>query len=60
MTEQPRNWDKELADIDQVIGKQGTAPPGGAPRPSRPPARRRPLREWLPSSSPRPRAGRWR
>jgi hypothetical protein len=31
MTEQPRNWDKELADIDRVIGKQGTPPPGGAP-----------------------------
>ena len=31
MTEQPRDWDKELADIDRVIGKQGTPPPGGAP-----------------------------
>jgi hypothetical protein len=31
MTEQPRNWDKELADIDRVIGKQGTPPPGGVP-----------------------------
>ena len=38
MTEQPRNWDKELADIDRVIGKQGTPPPGGV-RPG-PPARR--------------------
>ena len=37
MTEQPRNWDKELADIDRVIGKQGTPPPGGAP-PALPPA----------------------
>ena len=32
MTEQPRNWDKELADIDRVIGKQGTPPPGGVPQ----------------------------
>jgi hypothetical protein len=32
MTEQPRNWDKELADIDRVIEKQGpTAPQGGPP-----------------------------
>ena len=39
MTEQPRNWDKELADIDRVIEKQGTAPtpalpPGGPPSPA--------------------------
>ena len=27
MTEQPRNWDKELADIDRVIEKQGAVPP---------------------------------
>jgi hypothetical protein len=32
MTEQPRNWDKELADIDRVIEKQGVAPsPGSTP-----------------------------
>ena len=37
MTEQPRNWDKELADIDRVIEKQGSAPPRGAP-PALPPA----------------------
>jgi hypothetical protein len=37
MTEQPRNWDKELADIDRVIGKQGTPPPGSA-SPALPPA----------------------
>jgi hypothetical protein len=36
MTEQPRNWDKELADIDRVIDKQGAAPPQGAP-PALPP-----------------------
>lgn len=37
MTEQPRNWDKELADIDRVIEKQGVAPdPRGAP-PALPP-----------------------
>ena len=30
MTEQPRNWDKELADIDRVIEKQGTPPPRAA------------------------------
>jgi VIT1/CCC1 family predicted Fe2+/Mn2+ transporter len=32
MTERPRDWDKELADIDRVIEKQGaTAPPGAPP-----------------------------
>lgn len=34
MTEQPRDWDKELADIDKVISKQqGETPvPAGTPR----------------------------
>jgi hypothetical protein len=27
MSEQPRNWDKELADIDRAIARQGSAPP---------------------------------
>ena len=32
MNEQPRNWDKELADIDRVIDKHGVpAPQGGQP-----------------------------
>jgi hypothetical protein len=31
MTEQPRNWDKELADIDRVIEKQGAPAPQGTP-----------------------------
>jgi hypothetical protein len=35
MTEQPRDWDKELADIDRAIAKQPGAPPttgqGGPP-----------------------------
>jgi hypothetical protein len=33
MTEQPRDWDRELADIDRVIDKGGTgaAPPRGSP-----------------------------
>jgi hypothetical protein len=41
MTEQPRDWDKELADIDRVIEKQPPAPTGppalpagGSPMPS--------------------------
>lgn len=43
MTEQPRNWDKEMADIDRVIDQHGAPPalpPGtGAPVPGRvPPA----------------------
>jgi hypothetical protein len=47
MTEQPRNWNKELADIDRVIAKQqgGTpvpaGPPGGAPVPVATPPQRR-------------------
>ena len=37
MTEQPRDWDKELADIDRAIARQ-PAPAGGAPVPAgRPP-----------------------
>jgi hypothetical protein len=42
MTEEPRNWDKELADIDKAIAKQpaplATPGPGGTPPE---PARRR-------------------
>ena len=44
MTEQPRNWDKELADIDRVIAEQGrgtagqqggaVAPRSGTPAPA--------------------------
>jgi hypothetical protein len=31
MSEQPRNWDRELADIDKAMAKQGSAPaPAGA------------------------------
>ena len=49
MTEQPRDWDRELADIDRVVAKQGAAPGGGtvpaSPRASLPagaaPVRRR-------------------
>ncbi len=45
MTEQPRDWDRELADIDRAMGKQGNAPvpaaPGAAraPTPAVPPRR---------------------
>lgn len=31
MTERPRDWDRELADIDRVIHEQGSAAPGGTP-----------------------------
>jgi len=34
MTEQPRNWDREMADIDRAIAKQGSVPPGSAPPPA--------------------------
>ena len=37
MTERPRDWDKELADIDRVIEKQGPSAPQGSP-PALPPA----------------------
>jgi hypothetical protein len=40
MTEQPRDWDKELADIDRAIAKQGGAP-GSAPAPAGVSPRRR-------------------
>ena len=35
MTEQPRNWDRELADIDRAIDKHG--PPGAPGTPALPP-----------------------
>ena len=48
MTERPRDWDRELADIDRVIDKEGpppagpsigpALPPGPAGTPVRPPA----------------------
>jgi hypothetical protein len=31
MTEQPRDWDKELANIDRAIAKQQSSPPSSAP-----------------------------
>jgi cytochrome bd-type quinol oxidase subunit 2 len=42
MTEQPRDWDKELADIDRAIAKQPGAPPA-TPQTGKPisPSRRR-------------------
>ncbi len=43
MSEGPRNWDKELSDIDKAIAREGSAPPpavGGGPVPS--PARTAP------------------
>lgn len=40
MSDQPRNWDKELADIDRVVANQGTGPsvPVGQPGTARAPA----------------------
>jgi len=38
MTEQRRDWDRELADIDRVIAKQGAAPVPAAPGAPRGPA----------------------
>jgi hypothetical protein len=29
MSDQPRDWDRELADIDRLMAKQGSAPAGG-------------------------------
>jgi len=34
MNQPPRDWDKELADIDRVIDKQGSAAPVGRPLPA--------------------------
>jgi hypothetical protein len=37
MSEQPRDWDRELADIDRLVAKQGAAPTGGpTPAPASP------------------------
>jgi len=38
MTEQPRDWDRELADIDRAMAKQGDAPVPAAPGAARAPA----------------------
>jgi hypothetical protein len=38
MTEQPRNWDRELADVDRAIAKQGSGPTPGALPPGTAPA----------------------
>jgi len=48
MTEQPRDWDKELANIDRAIAKQAP-PPGSAPVavPSPAPRRRFVALTWL-------------
>ena len=42
MTEQPRDWDKELADIDRAIGRQPGSPPAkpGTPATAVTPQRR--------------------
>lgn len=45
MNEEPRNWDKELADIDEAIAKQPAPvpvppPSGGAGKPGAPSSRR--------------------
>ncbi len=41
MSERPRDWDKEMADIDKAIAKQGTSPatPASSGGPAYPPAR---------------------
>lgn len=41
MTEDPRNWDKELADIDRAIAKQPSAAPPATGGPPLSPTRRR-------------------
>lgn len=43
MKEEPRNWDKELGDIDKAIARQpapAPAPPVGATKPATQPSRR--------------------
>ena len=42
MTDQQRNWDKELADVDRVIHQQGSGPSG--PPVTAPPAKPSPAR----------------
>ncbi len=49
MTEQPRDWDRELADVDRAIAKQGSAGPGGALPAGPAPATRVPI---VPSAHP--------
>src|SRR5205814_3265858 len=34
MSDQPRDWDRELANIDKAIAKQGPTPAGAAPSPA--------------------------
>lgn len=50
MNEEPRNWDKELADIDKVIAKQPVSAPtpaAGAGRVVTPPQRRSVAVTWF-------------
>ena len=59
MAEQPRDWDKELADIDKLIGAAPPALPAGArpsegrpagpsaPAPAAPAGRRATVPPWL-------------
>ncbi len=50
MTEQPRNWDKELSDIDKVIARQpapAAAPPPGAGKAPTPGQRRLVALTWF-------------
>jgi hypothetical protein len=49
MTEQPRDWDRELADIDRTIAKQPppTAPAPSGGRPSQPVGHRFVALTWL-------------
>ena len=30
MSEQPRDWDREMAEIDRIAAKQGSTPPGAS------------------------------
>ncbi len=56
MTEQRRDWDKELADIDRVIEKHGSAPPPQGSPPALPPAPGAPARPPA-SAAPAPERG---
>jgi hypothetical protein len=57
MTDQPRDWDRELADIDRVIEKQGAEAPRGQP-PALPPGAAAQPRARVPGTTAAPAAAR--
>jgi hypothetical protein len=58
MTERPRDWDRELEDIDRVIDKEGPQPAAAGRVPAPPPGPAgAPARAWPPETYPAAKGG---